>query len=143
MPEPLKLKYLFIAEYEDGSTHEQTPEDKSKIEPDKRSEYFDVLQSGKKVIRFSLVGDGNRLTVDLLDGTFTLNGVRFLAESIKLPIKPEFELLFYRQHTHDFNAQYQGEVQKSIKETDHFVEYFIGWKCNISGKEYAQKIALA
>jgi len=142
----VNLKYLFVAEFIDGSVIEQTPEDRSKLDPEKRSEFYDVLQSGKELRSFSLVGNGQKVTVDLITGLFEVNGLPILLESDKLPTLPEkFTLIFYRQHTHDYNATYDTKTGEQIKreEAGHFIEYFIGWQCNIKGKNYQQKLAIS
>lgn len=146
-----KLKYLFIAEFKDGSLLAQTPEDKSTLDPEKRSQFYDVLESGKELKRFTLVekkiiGKGNTITVDLENGIFYVNTLPVLLESEKLPGIPEkFELIFYRQHTHNMNVTF-AENKKDIldmESKEHYCEYFIGWKCNIKGKSYQQKIGVS
>ena len=133
----LPLKYLFVVEYADGSIFEQTSDDKSSIDPQKRSQFYDVLQSGKTIRYFSLVGDGHKITVDLGTGIFYVDGLALLLESEKLPTLPDrFTLVFYRQHTHELNRE-------DSKELSHFIEYFIGWECEIAGKKYIQKLAVA
>lgn len=136
MSEPVQLKYLFVAQFDDGRVINQTPEDKSIIDPEKRSQFYDVLQHPAKLEYFTLVGDGNVIKVDLRSGIFYVNGLAVLLESEKLPTIPDkFDLIFYRQHTHHFNLKHE--------EIDHNIEYFIGWKCKIKGKTYQQKLAVA
>lgn len=145
MPEPVKLKYLFLVEFTDGTIYEQTPDDKSKLDP-LRSEFYDVLQSGKVIRKFSLVGEGNKVTVDLQSGLFYINGLPVLLESEKLPARPEmFDLIFYRQWTKDQNVTYAMKTGEILNRQDagSFCEYFIGWKCTLGKKEYIQKIAVA
>lgn len=144
MQNPFILKYLFEAEFTDGTVVKQTPLDTSKIDP-KRSEYYDILNSGKTIKRFSLVGNKNKVTVDLTTGLFEVNGLSVLLESDKLPILPDkFTLIFYRQHTHNQNITYNKSDLKELKRgaVEHFCEYFIGWQCVIKGKNYQQKIAI-
>ena len=149
MPEKFILKYLFIVHFADGTSYSQTPDDISKIDPT-RSEFYDVLQSGKAITRFSLVSTMDSpphvVSVDLITGLFEVNGFPILLEGDKLPTHPDkFELVYYRQHTHNINVTYKlksGEVTDN-KEADHFCEYFIGWKCNISGRDYQQKLAVS
>lgn len=139
------LKYLFVAEFMDGSIKEQTPADVSKLDPS-RSEFYDVLHAGKAIKRFSLVGEGNTITVDLVTGLFTINQLLVLLESEKLPLRPEkFDLIFYRQHTHSLNVEYELKtgIPVSSEPAGHSCEYFIGWQCNINGKNYQQKIAVS
>jgi hypothetical protein len=141
----LPLKYLFEAEFTDGTIYTQTADDVSNIDP-KRSQFYDVLHTGKTIKRFSLVGEGNKLTVDLTTGFFEVNGLTVLLESTKLPGPPDkFDLVFYRQRTHDIDVTYEkktGNVVETGGETE-FCEYFIGWTCEIAGKHYIQKMAVA
>jgi len=149
MSEQKKLKYLFIVEFADGSSYMQTPEDKSAIEPETRNCYYDVLQSGKTIRRFSIVsqeGEKHTLTVDLGSGIFYHNGFALLLESDKLPTLPDkFNLIWYHQVTRDQMmtfAKKSGEVIKT-EDMPEFREYFIGWQCVINGKNYQQKIGVA
>lgn len=148
MPEPPKLKYLFEAEFIDGTVFKQTPEDKSSMEPD-RNCYFDVLEmvkNGKTIRRFSLVSEGNRVTVDLGTGIFYINHLAVLLESEKLPRLPDkFDLVWYHQVTQNKNITFEkktGTILKTENEPE-FREYFIGWQANINGKNYKQKIAVS
>jgi hypothetical protein len=114
------LKYLFAAQFNDGAMMYQTHDDVSELDKTK-SKFYDVLQKEKEVplIAFALQGEGNQYTVDLRDGHFEINGVPFFlhedpAENIRL--------VFFRRHTHDFNADSEEE--------NHTVEYYIGWQGN-------------
>lgn len=133
----MRLKYLFSVEYTDGTTYQQTPEDISKLEPNTRSEYFDVINSGKKVKTFTLKEQSllrpKWLSVDLTTGEFTHSkNVEPMFEGDPVPHSDsKFELIFYRQHQHDVDTQ-------SNKETDHRITYFLGWQTNIEGKNYKQ-----
>ena len=146
-----RLKYLFLAEFTDGTSIKQTSEDKSSLDPEKRSQYYDVIESGKKIKTFSLIqknilGLGNVITVDLITGLFTINGLRVILEGDKLPTMPdEFKLIFYRQRTENIKVTYNlkdGGVTDQ-EPIESFCEYFIGWQCTIAGKNYQQKIAVA
>lgn len=110
------LKYLFIAEYKDGAMYEQTIEDVSKTD-DKRSCFFDVKQD--EVLRFYLVSADNAVCVDLSDGHFEVNGFEFFMHDAGMGLK-DFRLIFYRQHTHEFNMNRQ--------ELSHEINYCIGWQ---------------
>jgi len=129
----LKLKYLFIAEYTDGTFFKQTPEDVSAIDP-KRSCFYDVLNSGKTVRRFSLVDESDICSVNLEDGYFDVNGKRFFAGKI-LPLPAKLRLIFYREHTHKFNRE-------ETEELSHEIDYVIGWQTTIKGKNYQQIIRI-
>lgn len=147
-----KFKYLFVAEFTDGKLFKQTQEDKSLIDP-KRNCYFDVLEqvrAGKTIRRFSLVGEGNTITVDLGNGIFYVNGLPVLLESQKLPILPEkFDLIWYHQVTKDMNVNYLADkdgkmnINRMEESGDEYREYFIGWQANVRGKNYQQKIGVS
>jgi len=143
-----ELKYLFVAEFTDGTFFKQTPEDKSLMEPD-RNCYFDVLEmvkNGKTIRRFSLVGQGNTITVDLGSGIFYVNSLPVLLESERLPKLPDkFELIWYHQVTQNQNVTVDKSTLEIIKTENlpEFREYFIGWQANINGKNYQQKIAVS
>lgn len=116
------LKYLFTATFADGTTIEQTPEDRSAIDPEKRSQFFDVLERSKsvKLVAFVLKGEGREYGVDLRDGHFEIDGVPFVMHEAPIPA---FELIFFRRHTHTFH---QGREKNT--ELAHDVVYRIGWK---------------
>jgi hypothetical protein len=139
------LKYLFKVLYHDGSTFEQSNDDKSQIDP-KRSAFYDVLNSGKKIRSFGLFSqDGGRdqaLVVDLIDGHFEHNGMVIMPGEI-LPGPAPLKLIYFRQHQHDFTATYHADGPATDqKEVDHRITYFIGWQCNINGKNYKQVLGV-
>lgn len=143
-----KLNYLFTAKFTDGSIIRQNSEDKSSRLEGKNC-YYDVLETvkeGKTIEEFMLTGKGNKLKVNLLTGMFEVNGVFLVVESIKLPAMPEkFDLVWYHQVTQNLNVTYKaktGDIVKAESQAE-IREYFIGWKCNIRGKEYISKIAVA
>lgn len=146
-----KLDYLFTAVFTDGSIVEQNPEDKG-TSPNARNCYSDVLfaqKEGKQLHFFHLKGKGNTLTVDLVGGMFYVNGLEVLLESEKLPGMPEkFDLVWYHQVTQDIEVDTKvndklGVDITAMRPHEGLREYFIGWECNINGKVYKQKIAVA
>lgn len=118
----MPLKYLFTATYADGSKIVQTPDDKSVLDPEKRSQFYDVLKKGEStpLVSFVLKGDGHEYGVDLRDGHFEIDGVSFRMHEYEVV---DLELVFFRQHTHSF-------IQARVKDTEisHTVAYRIGWK---------------
>lgn len=124
------LKYLFTAELEDGSFFSQDAEDVSKVDP-KRSAFYDLLNCGKKVVKFTLSlavahnGAQKTIAVSLVDGHFELNGQVMWLEENPLPI--ERRLVFFRQHQHDFNSA-------TREQTGHRTKYFIGWQATVGGQ---------
>jgi hypothetical protein len=143
------MRYLFVAELTDGTFFKQTPEDKSLTDP-KRNCYYDLLQllekENKTIRRFSLVGEGNIITVDLGNGLFYVNGLALLLESDKLPTLPaRFDLIWYHQVTQSVNVTVNNKSKNivAMNNKSEFREYFIGWRCNINGRVYQQKIAVS
>lgn len=144
-----KLKYLWIAKFEDGTLFKQNPEDKSMME-EGRNCYFDLLQlikDGQSLRSFSLKSDDDLVTVDLKTGLFYVNGLALLLESDKLPSYPgKFNLIWYNQVSVDTKVDYDTKTKEILKASgvkNEYREYFIGWQCNINGKNYQQKIAVS
>ena len=130
------LKYLFTAEYEDGTSFSQTEEDVSVVEKT-RSAFYDVLNSGKTVTRFSIEGEGHVYCVDLTTGGFTRDGEPIAGEGDPLPDgDPELRLIYYRQHRHQFNRTTREELS-------HDVTYVIGWQTTHNGRNYQQKLGVS
>lgn len=123
-----QLKHLFEVEYLDGSRFKQPSDDHSELDP-KRSAFFDVLESKKEIKTFTL---GN-LQVNLLDGSFEVNGQKIQVGENPLPGKRQ--LIFFRQHQHDYNS-------KTFVEVEHRIKYFLGWQQNIKGKNYKEVIGI-
>ncbi len=120
------LKYLFYAEFEDGTIIEQDPEDISALDP-KRSSFYDVTakEEESKLTKFTLVENnnnhiGNSYSVDLRDGYFTVNHVPFRFHEIAKSLD-NFRLVFFRRHKHKFN---------SSSEELHQIVYRMGWQAN-------------
>jgi hypothetical protein len=125
---PMPLKYLFKATFQDGSVIEQTPDDRSANDPENRSQFFDALERSKntRMTSFLLQGQGHEYAVDLTDGHFEIDGVPFRMIEGMLPY---YEIVFFRRHTHDF-------VAGTGQETNHSIVYRLGWQCNDDGKNY-------
>jgi len=127
------LQYLFVAFFDDGTCLRQTPEDRSTLEPDKRSQFYDVLQKPEKLTSFWLCPPGQGAEcmcgVNLEDGRFTVYGKEFLMH--QEPLR-DFKVIFFRQHTHAFNTEF---VEKA-----HEVVYQIGWKARNQRGEEVQRV---
>ena len=124
------LKYLFTAVFEDGSFIMQNSEDRSEIDPEKRSTFYDVLQKAETtpIKTFELIdvpGGNHRYSVHLDDGHFEINGVSFKMHEEELS---DFRLIFFRHHTHSFN-QYRDELS-------HEIVYRFGWQTTKDGENY-------
>jgi len=134
------LKYLFTAVYKDGTTYQQTQEDKS-IFHEHGSCYTDHKQD--ELIAFALTGDGHEYLVDLRDGHFEIDMVPFSMHKPHIeknedgsqtayPLK-DFRLIFFRNHTHNINVG-----KDSNEELSHEVSYSFGWQATEHGKNYQQ-----
>lgn len=123
------LKYLFTAQYKDGTTYEQNEQDVS-LADGKRSCFFDVKQDEVEV--FHLQGNDNVFSVSMIDGSFAVNGIWFYMHDSALGLK-DFRLIFYRQHTHQFNAETRAELA-------HQIEYCIGWQTNDAIDGYIKRV---
>lgn len=120
------LKYLFIAEFLDGSKYSQNQEDISVLNPLK-SCYFDVLDGLKTqpLKKFSLVGDGKTYSVDLINGHFEYEGETIIPKSDLF----DFNLIYFRRKVVLFNAE--GETPPVF----HF-----GWEATDSQNQKVRKI---
>jgi hypothetical protein len=112
------LKYLFTAQYTNGTTYQQNAEDVSHQDP-LRSCFYDVDHT--QLASFSLTDGQTVYTVSLQDGHFEVNGVAFAMHDPQTPLTDR-RLIFFRQHTHTFNAGYA--------ELSHAIEYQMGWQAN-------------
>lgn len=131
----LKLKYLFHCEFNDGEIFSQNAEDRSVIDPEKRSSFFDLLQDTREVERFWLeeaddkflsITKPNTYLVDLTDGHFEVNGSSFfLHEQTIDPLKKlsKFRLIYFRRNTVSLNLA-TGE-QSALT-----MIFIIGWQAN-------------
>lgn len=118
------MKYLFLVEYKDGTIYQQNEQDVSETDP-KRSCYFDVKQ--EEVKKFFLIGADNIFCVDMEDGHFEVNKTAFYLHDKAEPLINR-RLIFFRQHTHNFNAETKQELS-------HEIMFQFGWQANdLSGK---------
>jgi hypothetical protein len=128
------LKYLFTALYEDGSSHTQTEDDVSAVDPI-RSAYYDVLNSGKPLNAFVLrsVDGGTEAAVSLEDGHFEIDGrAFFVGDAPDLPAK--FELVYFRRNFREFNL--------GLDQVGHRIHHYIGWKTEVDGEVVQRTIGL-
>lgn len=119
------LSYLFKVDFTDGSSFKQNEADVSEINP-KRSSYFDLLQMGKTIRKFSLARWLDSWSLDLETGVFEHNGDRFQLE--ENPKAGKRKLEFFRQHQHDLNLE--------GLELDHRITYFFGYRYKTGRRKY-------
>jgi hypothetical protein len=131
------LKYLFQANFSDGTFLQQTQDDISKMEPTK-SAFYDVLQHDN-LESFGLFSEQvpNIYAVDLRDGHFEINGVPFNVQdpSEKIENSPR-RLIYFRNVTRMFNPE-------NMEETDVNLVYHIGWQLTDStGRNFQYTISI-
>lgn len=127
------LKYLFEATFKDnGSSYKQTQADKSRLDPKKRSAFYDIVQVINQVKTFKLIKDSifpNKDTyeVNLETGEFIINGKTLEVGWSSLeqnpphvPIPP-LELIYFRQVKQHVNIAKQERIGQEVR-------YFFGWK---------------
>lgn len=132
-PTPPTLPFLFVAEYSNGHTYYQTPQDTSHQSPLK-SAFYDIRESPitpeSLLVKFGLIRLRTSpilvVTVNLLTGLFTLNNTLIPLPS-NAPRKRELSLLqliYERRNTLTLNpigGQPPHQSQSTI--------FRIGWRC--------------
>ncbi len=128
------LKYLFSVKFTDGTTYTQNADDRSLIEPEIRSCFYDVMQAiekGKKIEYFVLSDGKDSYLVDLIDGHFEVNGKGFFMHNRR--DLTDFRIIFYRQHTRIVFYRQQTHAV-DIDEQEHEITYCLGWQTTEDGK---------
>jgi len=135
------LKFLFQANFKDGSFVKQTQDDASTLVPG-GSAFTDVkerIAKGDELVSFGLFSDEvtDTYAVDLHDSHFEVNGTPFFAsEAAKLPLGTKFRLIYYR------------DVQRIVRPSDMKVTavnivFHIGWQTTTAdGKNIQHTIAV-
>jgi len=122
------LKYLFRAQYNDGSEFKQNQEDVS-AKDRQRSAFFDI--DHERLTSFALEGGGDVFRVDLRTGQFEVNGTSFYMHDVDLPLS-NFRVIFFRQHLHC--------VGGDGKQRSHAIRYLLGWQANMPDGENVQRV---
>ncbi len=151
-PGPLELKYLFCAQFADGSIFEQTPEDVSPFTPG-RNAFYELLEcepdgspkqhplDGRLITRddinlFQLEDDQHRYLVDLRDGHFEIQhrkGKQWIGAHFRLgfPDGP-IRLFYFRRRRHHANIKGTVLDDMTVKEEllsqSQECEYHFGWE---------------
>lgn len=135
------LRFLFKAEFTDGTFIQQTQEDVSLLDK-KRNRWYDVLNSGKEVAKLTYVEqkiwNPTVISVDLETGDFEFNGKPIFGELVKDP-KTNKQILLkrkpvrYMEVKKHFTATYNIKSLKMLKAKELPEEriFYIGWE---SGK---------
>jgi hypothetical protein len=111
-------KYLFLAEYRDGFIYRQSADDVSQQFPT-RSAFYDIrhqpIRPERDLVRFGLFGPGMVAMVNLVDGSFFVNGQPF--RMTEGPV--ENCRLFFRKK--NLAGLVDGQEV-------HYVTYRLGWE---------------
>lgn len=138
------LDYLFVAELHNGEIIQQSPLDASTIDPLKRSAFYDVTQQKSPVQRFSLVGKGHMITIDLMDGHAEVDG-RVIYPPKKPPEKSTLELIYYRQVQQKLVSKIMVRpdgMEVEEKTLEPVLRYYIGWQTHYKGKNYKFELGI-
>ena len=132
------LKYIFTAEFKDGTQYQQSPDDMPRI-ADRGSSFTDIISRLDDIVSFSViaVADATRFVgVDLLDGSFTISKLPFTScnPSCSALKGTKLDLVYFRQVTRSI-------VSGSGEESLH-VSYHIGWHTMVNGRVYQQTVAV-
>ena len=139
------LKYLFTAEFANGDLFDQNEEDKSLIDPDKRSSFFDVMErvkTGKpedKLIGFHLVDPINKtqLSVNLINGLFYLDGFPMNVSDeynhLELGELTDYTVIYFRKHREHINRE-TGKIIASE------LTFRMGWKAKDKNGNVVQRV---
>jgi len=138
------FKYLFVAEYDDGTTYIQSPDDHSiNHDPTKEhnpSSFSDVDHD--KLIRFHLIEpkEGEQIpicTVDLRDGHFEMYGTPFTIHEQFVEPK-DLKLIYFRdvrrERTIKATVQEDGTIAEEVSDNDYIAKYYIGWQAKGDAK---------
>lgn len=137
------MKYLFSAQFKDGSVVKQTSEDVSSTDP-LRSAFYDVARRIDEVDSFHLYNAKRSYTVDLKDGHFEIDGCHFAAQPVSSPqAMPEggkYELLYFRDVTRHFNIEPDAEKPES---TSVDIAFRFGWTYTVpDGRSWTQTLVI-
>lgn len=122
------LKYLWTAVYDDGSMLEQPADDRSREHDESQdwnpSAFRDI--DHEHLVAFVLRGveaEGAPFyTVNLTDGSFTINGVPFILHDQNYIPPRKLDLIYYREVRKEFKP---GEDEPF---NEYVNRYFLGWK---------------
>jgi len=147
------MKYIFKAEFLDGTSYTQNHEDIPLAGLGHGSCFSDIQERVRngEVTKFTLTGDGQVHSVDLTDGHFEVNGVPFdcASEHTRPPLS-NFRVIYLRrsrryvkQHieVREIDGKLQPVVTGSEDAGGEVVGFKIGWQANdAKGNNYQQTI---
>lgn len=146
------MRWLFTAEFSDGTTIVQDQEDKCHTRDDGTGSTFtDVLAREDELVAFHLHNvDGQQVaSVDLLTGAFIVNGTPMhIHDQYFEPSKHKLRLIYFREARIENDVHGVVEEDMTVTQTNglnprHYVNrYFIGWQTTIMGKNKQVTLAV-
>jgi hypothetical protein len=129
------LKYLFVAQFTDGSIFQQTQEDRSLCVFGGSA--FSDIKDRDDIATFGLYSPetDKDVSVNLQNGRFDINGFEFINDDpdIEFPEGTKYRLVYFRRNTINFDAN--GVQDKSTV-------FYIGWQATVDGKNYKRVIGV-
>lgn len=125
----VELHYLFTARFADGTVFEQTAEDVGTTR-EGASSYTDLralLESGKELESFFLVGGGRVWAVDFRDGHFERDAEPFWVGDRDLPPGSKPELVYFRRVQQNKTIGGDGSTLAQWTTT----RFFFGWEVSL------------
>lgn len=151
------LKYLFTAQYKDGSVFSQNAEDASTIDP-LRSAFYDLLKLEKPVfemkdgaevvtgygnplVKFGLMESGNVIcSVDLLDGSFEVDNRKFFMHDGNIK---NFRLVYFRRNQQHINQDIKdGQFVGEPRPAGHNIAFHFGWQGKDENGKTVQRVMI-
>ena len=130
------LNYLFIAETLNHNLIRQTQDDTSRLLPGKNA-FYDVMQHQGKIRKFSLVGKGHMISIDLIDGHAEVDGVVVNPPKAP-PIGKPLDLIYYKQMQQRLMVKMDG----SGSTLEPITRFYIGWQCTYQGKNHKWELGI-
>lgn len=116
--------FLFVAEYDDGSTYHQDPRDVSRQNPMK-SAFYDIRQSPlipeERLVKFGLI----RTRLPLVLATVDLRTGRFAINRAPVPIPADAP----HKREAPLRLLYAKRNELEMNSGRHKVTYRMGWEC--------------
>lgn len=133
------MKYIFRAHYKDGTFYQQNLEDKSIIDPERRSCFYDINHD--KLNYFELFNDLEEKTyiVNLINGEII---IKIKDQIMRIPPPKEklnnFRIIYFRRK--EIGINYFFENERGEVSSEKVLYYILGWQANTENGENKQFI---
>lgn len=123
------MKYLFLAEYQDGHRIAQTSEDHRPSAVDGPSRFTEVLNYGQPLQSFTLVGEGSVWSLDFRTLTFTVDERSFQLHNTSIYPLSDVRVEYARVMEQDIEVTVATGKGRSVG--GRYISTYFGW----SGKD--------